>query len=142
MKRIILGSAAGLAISLAAAAALAATPAGDKGGRGFDRLDANGDGKITADEMNAKHADMIAAADANGDGGVTKEEMKAYHEKRRAEMRAKHNPDKNGDGVVDKEEYLASAEERFDRMDKNDDGVISEDEKGRGKGRRHHRGGK
>lgn len=135
MKKIILGSAAGLIVTLTTAAAFA----DQHGGRGFDRMDKNGDGKITAEEMSDMHADMMAEADANGDGAITREEMKAFHEARREEWRKDHNPDTNGDGVVSKDEFVAAAAERFDKMDKNGDGVLSDDEKPHRRGR-HHRG--
>ena len=131
MRKIILGSAAIVVVSFAAATAYAGH---GKGGR-FDRLDTNGDGKVTAEEMAAKNSDWIERADANNDGAVTKEELEAHRKARRAER----NPDKNDDGVIDREEFMAAAAARFERMDKNGDGVIGEDEKR--KGRRHHRRG-
>lgn len=141
MRKILIGSVAGLGFGLAALGAMAAQ---GKGGRGFDRLDTDGDGKVTAEEMNAKHEAMIENADSDGDGAVTKEEMKAYHEARRAEWREKRDPDKNGDGVVDRQEYINAAQDRFERMDKNGNGVIDEDEKHnrRGHHRRGHRKGR
>ncbi|PQA87265.1 EF-hand domain-containing protein [Hyphococcus luteus] len=137
--KLMLGTMAAAGAALMAAGAMAAE--GGKGpgqgyGRGFDRMDVNGDGKLTAEEMSKKHAAFIEQADADGDGAVTKEEMKAFHEARRAEWREKRNPDENGDGVVDRTEYMNAAQERFDRMDKDGDGVLSEDEMRR----RHHRG--
>lgn len=140
MRAIIIGSIAGLGLGLAAMGAVAA---GGKGGdRGFDRLDANDDGKVTAEEMNARHEAWIEEADADGDGAVTEEEAKALREARRAEWRGKRNPDKNGDGVVDRLEYMAAAEERFEKMDKNGNGVIDEDEQRRQGHRGHHRRGR
>ena len=115
--------------------------ASDGKGRSWERMDANGDGKVTAEEMSAKNARFIEMADADGDGAVTEEEAKAFREAKRAQMRAKHNPDKNGDGVVDKTEYINAAQDRFDRLDKNGDGVLSEEElQKRGHGRRFGRG--
>ncbi len=139
MKAIILGSVAGLGLSLAALGAMAQPGEGRPGGGGFDRLDTDGDGKITVEEFSARHQALIEAADTDGDGAVSKEEMKAYHEARRKEWREKRNPDKNKDGVVDRYEFMAAAEARFERMDKDGDSVISEDEKPRRRG--HHRRG-
>ena len=48
--------------------------------------------------------------------------------------------DKNADGVVDKTEFINAAQERFDKMDKDGNGVLSEDEMRRKHGRRHRRG--
>lgn len=94
----------------------------------WDRLDANGDGKITADEMDARQAELFADADANGDGAITREEMMAFHKARRAEHMRERMGDANGDGVVDRKEFMAAAEAHFKELDKNGDGVISEDE--------------
>ena len=140
MKAIILGSVAGFGLSLAALGVMAQPGEGRPGGGGgFDRLDTDGDGKITAEEFSARHEALIEAADTDGDDAVSKEEMKAYREARRKELREKRNPDKNKDGVVDRYEFMAAAEARFERMDKDGDGVISEDEKPRRRG--HHRRG-
>ncbi|MEM9496272.1 MAG: hypothetical protein AAGA09_09735, partial [Pseudomonadota bacterium] len=49
------------------------------------------------------------------------------------------NPDKNTDGVVDRTEFIEAAGDRFDRLDKDGDGVLSEDERKRRHGRRHRR---
>lgn len=134
MNKILIATAAGLGLSLIALGAQAGHGHGDKL---WDNLDANKDGKVTADEMSERHADLIANADQDGDGALTKEEMKAYHKAKREERRAKHNPDKNNDGVIDRTEFINAAQERFDKMDKNGDGVISEDEKKHRRG--HHR---
>ncbi len=123
-----------------AASAAAASGKSRGGGDRFDKMDTNGDGIVTAAELDARQAALIDAADANGDGGLTAEELSAHRKAKREEWRAKNNPDTNGDGVVDRVEFLASAEKRFDRLDKNSDGVISEDERRSKRGRRHHRG--
>ncbi|HEV3299716.1 MAG TPA: redoxin domain-containing protein [Planctomycetaceae bacterium] len=57
---------------------------GGRGGGGFDAeqvfksLDANGDGKLTKDELPGRFAARFTLADANGDGVVTKEELAAF----------------------------------------------------------------
>ena len=130
----------GIAVSALALAAsvVGVAAAHDRGGR-FKGLDANEDGVVTRAELDAHSAALVEAADADGDGGVSNEEMRAYREAKREERRAKHNPDTNGDGVVDRIEFQAAAEKRFARMDKNDDGVLSEDERQRRRGRHHRR---
>ena len=47
----------------------------------FDRMDANGDGKVTRAEAQAAGDAFFAKLDKNGDGVVTKEELKAAHER-------------------------------------------------------------
>ncbi len=139
MKKTIIAAVCTLGV-VGTATAVSAAPRGPGGG--FDRMDANGDGVVTAAEMDAQQAELIAAADANGDGGVSKEEMRSYRKTKREEWRAQNNPDANGDGVVDRIEFQAAADKRFDRMDKDGDGVLSEDERRQRRGfhRRGHRG--
>ena len=133
MKKILIASTVGIAASILAVSAYA-QPGGK--GHGFDRLDTNGDGEVTAEELDSRQAALLEAADANGDGAITKDEMKAYRKAKREERRAERNPDTNGDGLVDRVEFQAAADKRFDRMDENGDGVLSEDEL---KKRRDHR---
>ncbi|WP_425407721.1 EF-hand domain-containing protein [Hyphococcus sp.] len=133
------------AIAAAGAALLTAGAYAEDGkGRGgyWEKMDTNGDGEITADEASDRFAERLEAADTDGSGGVSKAEMEAYHKARRAERREARNPDKNDDGVVDRTEFVNAAQERFERMDKNGDGVLSEDERRRrGHRGRHRRGG-
>ncbi len=140
MKKIMIGSVVAAGAVLVAASAYAGEGKGP--GKHWDRMDVNGDGVLTADEMSEKHAAMIEAADADGDGAVTKDEMEAFHKAKREEWKAKRNPDKNGDGVVDRTEYINAAQERFDKMDKDGNGVLSEDEQHRRRGHHGRRGKK
>lgn len=136
MKRIMIGTLAAAGVTIIAAGAFAAQGPGER----WESADANGDGEISAAEMSARQAEFLAAADTDGNGAISKDEMKAYHQARRAERRAQMDPDKNGDGVVDRTEFLNAAQDRFDRMDKDDNGVLSEDEQRRNRGRHHRRG--
>ncbi len=124
-----------------------AQPPADASGRGermWERLDSDGDGEVLVTEIEQRAAaralERAQEMDSNGDGVVTKEEAKAFHrakkEKRRAKREARRFPDENGDGVVSREEFIEAAETRFDRLDKNADGVLSEDEKPKGNRRR------
>jgi hypothetical protein len=47
----------------------------------FASLDADGDGKVTLAEFQAKRAQVFSEADTNGDGKVTKDEMVSRWEK-------------------------------------------------------------
>lgn len=138
-KKIVFGA---MAAAGAALIAVGANAADGKGRAGhWEKMDTNGDGEITADEMSERFAEHLEEADTDGSGGVSKEEMKAFHKARREAHREKMNPDKNDDGIVDRTEFLNAAQERFERMDKNGDGVLSEDEQRRRGHHRRHRGG-
>lgn len=69
--------------------------------RRFDRMDANGDGVITSEEMGdgeGRGARMLERADANNDGRITRAEMQAGTATMFRRM------DANGDGKVTEEE--------------------------------------
>ncbi len=138
-KKIVFGAMAAAGAALMAAGAYA----DDGKGRGghWDKMDANGDGEITADEMSGRFSEHLDEMDTDGSGGVSKEEMKAFHQARREARKEARNPDKNDDGVVDRTEFINAAQERFDKMDKDGDGVLSEDERKRRGRRGHHRRG-
>ncbi len=123
----------------------------------FDKTDANHDGRLTQDEIQAAHRDraakhfaekdtnkdgklsrsevakmpdeMFARLDANKDGSLTPDELAKRGERFQqfAEKRFQH-ADTNGDGAISKDEVLAATDKRFARMDKNNDGVITQDE--------------
>ena len=138
---------------------------GPRNGRGgpealMERFDTNGDGQITMEEIQAAAVARFAEADANDDGQLSAEEMSAaadaQREERRAERQAERiakrieKADTNGDGVLNLEEAVAAGSDRierlFDRLDDDEDGVITqaelEDAKGRfGRGRHGKRGG-
>ncbi len=50
-------------------------------GRLFERADADGDGKLTKDEMPERMREHLLEADADGDGAVTREELDAARER-------------------------------------------------------------
>ena len=144
MKKLLLTGVLAGAVSLVSLAAMADHRGGERRDpeRRWEELDTNKDGQLTQDELTSRAQNLIENADANGDGAVSKDEMRAYHEERRDEWREKRNPDTNDDGLIDRTEFLEMAQDHFDRMDENGDGVLSEDERperGRGKhhGRRH-----
>lgn len=112
---------------------------GPRGPRGpmfqFEEIDANADGKITQDEIDAHAAARFAEADTNGDGTVSQDEMLARMEAQRQERMAAgaarmiERLDANDDGVLSSEEMQPRNSDRmFARIDANDDGEISAEE--------------
>jgi hypothetical protein len=81
---------------------------------------------------------MMQRIDADGDGKITLEEFKVPQESRFAML------DANGDGVIDKDEFGARRMARFAARDADGNGVLEGDElpargEGRGDGRGYHR---
>jgi len=74
-------------------------PGGQRGGRGrlFERADANGDGKLTKDEMPERMREHLLEADADGDGAVTREELDAARE--RGDWGPRGGPGRGGPGA-------------------------------------------
>lgn len=103
--------------------ALAAPPERGHGPRlpAFTDLDANGDGRITADELTA-HATaraqeraerMMEKLDTNGDGLLSIEELSKAPEGHADRMMERVDTDK--DGAISQEEYDAAVERMRDR---------------------------
>ncbi len=125
--------------TLAGASLASAQPNG--GAKRFAKLDTNGDGVVTMQEMEQRALERFAKADANKDGKVTPEERRAVFEAHKQERFAKR--DANGNGVLERSELERMPEKWFAKLDVNDDGALSADElrNMRGKNRgKHHRG--
>jgi Ca2+-binding EF-hand superfamily protein len=106
---------------LLSAAAAAAAPRGDT----------DGDGKLSLREFQTQIVERQMRADKNGDGKISLDEWLA----RPATGKMKEDPtavfkqrDTNGDGFIDAAETEAGAKGRFERLDANHDGVLSEEE--------------
>jgi Ca2+-binding EF-hand superfamily protein len=117
--------------ALAGAAGLAL--AQDSGPRGLFQADANSDGVLTRQEFDAGRDAHFTRLDANNDGQLSREEMRAmrghHHRRMRGGMHSLRGADANNDGNITREEFLARPMQHFDRLDANDDGVISADER-------------
>jgi Ca2+-binding EF-hand superfamily protein len=103
----------------------------------MQKMDADGDGMITAEEHSAGARQMFQKMDSDADGRVTAAEMDAMH----AQMKPGHSGapkmssadkiktvDSDGDGVITAAEHEAGARAMFGRMDANQDGKLSADE--------------
>lgn len=96
----------------------------------FEMIDADGDGKVTREEVDAFHEGQLEKFDTDGNGSLNADEYVAMMEDFRRQMMLKsfERKDENGDGMLDKAEMGDRMDGMFERMDRNDDGVIEKDE--------------
>lgn len=140
MKRSILASgiiAAVVAVISTSAIAQQMGQGGMRQGPGFDfeELDADGDGKVTPEEMQTRAQDRFMAADTDGDGAISAEEMTARMQTRMAERMAARVKmmmqvrDTDKDGKISMEEMQPKQMGRmFEMHDSDGDGAISAEE--------------
>lgn len=101
---------------------------GPRAGMGFPsfaELDANADGALSMDELQAPLAERFAAIDGNGDGALSPEEMQAMRPMGKDGMRSPRGMKR---GAVTPEMRQARAEAIMERMDADGDGLLSLDE--------------
>lgn len=101
----------------------------------FAEIDANGDGKVTLEELAAHRAALFATADTNGDGSLDADELAARELARFTESlpertaRMIERQDDNGDGRLQAAEIgQGPMEDHFARIDTDDDGAVSKAE--------------
>lgn len=107
---------------------------------GFEQLDTDGNGEISKEEFDARHAAWLAMVDANGDGMLQQQELEAYILERIKAMAAEQSGrmierlDSDSDGMVSADELGSKmgsdrrSDRMFDRLDADDSGGISADE--------------
>ncbi len=121
--------------------------------KAFQRMDANGDGKLDQADREAMRARMFDRMDADGNGSISRAEFDAAHQNRRAMrgQRADNGPadgtrmgrhhrgghhgmrgmgvmkraDANNDGAVSQAEFTAARLARFERMDADGNGTVT-----------------
>ncbi len=93
----------------------------------FDAVDANDDGAVTQEEVDAFRAAKLAEADASGDGALSIEEFDTlYREFTRFRMvDAFQELDADGDGVIGTEEIDGRLGRIVERMDRDGDGTLT-----------------
>jgi hypothetical protein len=91
------------------------------------RFDADHDGIVTREEMDAGLKTDFAAADTNGDGCLNPQEMRAENERRiqRDGQEASPLVDWNLDGCLDMREFGNTAHSYFDLADRTKDGRVT-----------------
>lgn len=126
------------------ATTLPATAMGPKSGAGFSMLDADKNGVVTLEEFQAPMQDRFATADANGDGQLSEDELQAFGGPRGPQGDRQHAFGKGprgeggrgegGHGAMGtrfgatEEQRAARAERMIAAMDANDDGLLSAEE--------------
>jgi hypothetical protein len=125
------------AFAIVAAVPLAFAQGGAGGGAGkgggpaqmFLFFDEDGDGRISRSEFEAAGAQRFAEADTNKDGSLTMEEFRASRTAQGARVQQMFvYLDADGNGVIDAEEFEIHAGTRFETLDKNGDGYLSQEE--------------
>jgi len=109
-------------------------------------FDADGDGKVTREDFDAKRAELFALADTNGNGSFTMEDFgpmwMAVNENRIVDMFQRADAD--GSLGITAEEHDKQLDRVMERADRNKDGVITKADfkggkKGKGKGKGWHK---
>lgn len=117
---------------LAVAAGLLATPVfGQQGGGRLAMLeaaDANHDGSITRAEAQAARSSMFQRLDTDHDGFVSAQERSAIAGRGGEGGRGLEGADTNNDGRISRAEMAGLPYRGFDRLDRNQDDVVSADE--------------
>jgi Ca2+-binding EF-hand superfamily protein len=102
----------------------------ERGGH-FERLDADNSGDVSFEEFSTRFEERLSDADANTDGTITVEELADHIVRQRAERQAERmirRFDVDGDGSLKLEEIESRQKKHFALIDRNDDGVLSQEE--------------
>ena len=122
---------------LLASPAFAAEPKSVKPDAEFMTMDANNDGKVSADEHATASKKMFDTMDASRNHKVTAAEMDAAHQRvtgkkaTRTDLSSAEKIkviDLDGDGVLTSQEHAAGSRAMFEKMDTDKDGFLTKDE--------------
>jgi Ca2+-binding EF-hand superfamily protein len=109
-------------------------PGGGYGMRMMELFDTNQDGQVTQVEIDEVRTSRFAEFDQNNDGNLNLEEYQAlWLDAMRERMVDRFQDlDDDGDAIVTSEEFVEPFGRMVQRMDHNEDGVISRDDMRRG----------
>ena len=95
----------------------------------FDEIDTNKDGFVSRDEFTKSEKERFNEFDTNHDGKIDPKEVASspplMERNLRTAERMTKQWDANGDGVVTREEFDKSAQDRFDKQDKDKTGKLA-----------------
>lgn len=99
----------------------------------LENYDANSDGEVTQEEVNAVRAGRLAEFDANNDGSLSLNEYQALWLDAYREMMVDNfqRHDDDGNGIVSVEEFGEDQANLVKRLDRNGDGVINDADRNR-----------
>ena len=118
---------------------------GERGGKGgrhgggmmlqqiMTEVDTDGDGTLTRAEIDAFRTAQVGNVDTDGNGALTIEEFETLHNDfmRERMVDAFQALDADGDGEISTEEFDTRVDRLVNRMDRNDDGAISPEDRRR-----------
>ena len=99
----------------------------------LERYDANGDGKVSQEEIDRGRGERLASFDGDQDGKLSLAEFEALwlDAMRERMVDSFQGFDDDGDGLVTGEEYGKPFQRMVERMDRNGDGLLGFDDRGR-----------
>ncbi len=99
----------------------------------MERFDVNKDRKLTQEELDQARITLLSRHDKNGDGQLTLSEFETLWLEfmRQRMVRSFQRIDRDGDAVLTQEEFLEPYSRIVERLDRNDDGVLDENDRRR-----------